>query len=176
MVRVSLASLEDEIERPREEYLLLKDDSAPLEARNLDDLVIQLRERYPDAQYERTLHWERAREAEQRRAQAMQGLMKIFAEAAVQEMIEAHEKVAAKLADACRPQLARGRFGPRGATWILTACRHGLRASELDFDFIAIKLQIRALRMSSSIIARSELSNAGSVPARLQYPAADAHD
>jgi hypothetical protein len=93
MVRVSLARLKDETERPREEYLLLKDDSGPLEAKNLDDLVIQLRERYPDAQYERTLHWERDHEAEQRRAQAMQGLMKIFAEAAVQEMmIQAHGK------------------------------------------------------------------------------------
>jgi hypothetical protein len=43
MVRVSLARLKDETERPREEYLLLKDDSGPLEARNLDDLVIQSR-------------------------------------------------------------------------------------------------------------------------------------
>jgi hypothetical protein len=90
MVRVSLAKLKNEAERPREEYLLLQDDSAPLEAKNLDDLIVQLRERYPDGEFERTLHWERDRQAEHRRAQAMQGLIQILAEAVVKEMTQAH--------------------------------------------------------------------------------------
>jgi hypothetical protein len=94
MVRVSLARLKNEAERPREEYLLLKDDSAPLEAKNLNDLVVKLRERCSDGEYERTLHWELDHQAEQRRAQAMQGLIKILAEAAVREVIQAHEESA----------------------------------------------------------------------------------
>lgn len=90
MVRVSLARLKNESERPREEYLLLQDGPAPLEAKNLDNLGVQLRERYPDGEFERTLHWERDRQAEQRRAQAMNGLIQILAGAVVKEMIQVH--------------------------------------------------------------------------------------
>jgi len=51
-------------QRPREDVLQLKDGSTALEAKSLDDLAAQLRQRYPDGEYERTLHRERDRQAE----------------------------------------------------------------------------------------------------------------
>lgn len=77
-----------EAQRPTEEILQLKDGSTTLEAKSLDDLAAQLRERYPDDAYERTLHQERDREAEARRAQALHQLVKILAEAVVRDILE----------------------------------------------------------------------------------------
>jgi hypothetical protein len=76
-----------EAQRLREEILQLKDGSATLEAKSLDDLAAQLRQRYPDEAYQRTLHRERDREAEERRAEAMNGLIRILAEEAVNRVI-----------------------------------------------------------------------------------------
>jgi hypothetical protein len=65
-------------QRPRESVLHLKDGSTTLDAKSLDDLAAQLRQRYPDGEYERTLHRERDRQAEQRRAHAMNNLIEIL--------------------------------------------------------------------------------------------------
>jgi hypothetical protein len=73
--------------RPDDEVLQLKDGSETLEAKDLDDLAVQLRQRYPDDAYERRLFKVRDREAEKRRADAMEGLMQIIAEAAVEELL-----------------------------------------------------------------------------------------
>jgi hypothetical protein len=54
-----------------------------LEAKSLGDLAMQLRQKYPDAQYERTLHQKRDRDAEKRRENAMDELIKILGEAIV---------------------------------------------------------------------------------------------
>jgi hypothetical protein len=52
---------------PRKRVLQIKDDQGILEAEQFEDLRVQLRQRYPDERFERTLHWERDIEAEQRR-------------------------------------------------------------------------------------------------------------
>ena len=84
-----------EAQRLREEVLQLKDGSATLEAKSLDDLAAQLRQRYPDEAYQRTLHRVRDGEAEERRAEAMNGLIRILAEEAVNRVIaEETEQVA----------------------------------------------------------------------------------
>lgn len=73
---------------PNEELLQLKDGVERWEAKNLDELAARLGEKYPDAVFERTLHYERDREAEERRERALNGLMDLLAKAAVDEMIE----------------------------------------------------------------------------------------
>jgi len=72
-------------QRPREDVLQLEDGCTTFEAKNLDDLVAQLRQRYPDGEYERTLHRERDRQAEQRRADAMHNLIEILVNAFVKD-------------------------------------------------------------------------------------------
>jgi hypothetical protein len=67
--------------------LQLKDGSATLEAKTLSELAAQLGAKYPDGEYERTLHQERDRESEERRAQAMNQLIKILAEAAMEKIL-----------------------------------------------------------------------------------------
>jgi hypothetical protein len=57
-------------------------------AKSLDDLATQLRERFPDEAYERRLRRERDREAEERRADAMNKLIDILVEAVVKEAAE----------------------------------------------------------------------------------------
>ena len=67
--------------------LRLQDDTEILEAEDFENLRVQLRHRYPDDAFERTIHWERDLEAEERRERALNGLAKIFAEAAVEELL-----------------------------------------------------------------------------------------
>lgn len=70
---------------PNEEVLQLGDGATTLEARNLEDLAKQLRQRYPDEAYERTLHRARDYQAEERRADALRRLIEILAKTAVKE-------------------------------------------------------------------------------------------
>ena len=65
MAKIHIPRKKNEPQRPREEFLALQDGAEELEAKNLDDLVGQLRHRYPDGAYERTLHWERDRQREE---------------------------------------------------------------------------------------------------------------
>jgi hypothetical protein len=48
------------------ELLRLQDDEETWEAATFEELKIRLRDKYPDAAFERTLHYERDHEAEQR--------------------------------------------------------------------------------------------------------------
>jgi hypothetical protein len=75
VVRVRIPRKKNEPPTPREEILQLQDDAGPIEAKSLDQLATQLRERYPDECYVRTLHRERDREAEERRRGALNGLV-----------------------------------------------------------------------------------------------------
>lgn len=86
---VPLVSPKTHSPRP-EPYQTLKltDEQGTLEARNIEGLAEKLRERYPDASYERTLHFERDREAEVRREHLLDELAKIYARAAVDRYIE----------------------------------------------------------------------------------------
>jgi hypothetical protein len=56
-----------------------------LSGQNRYDLAAQLRQRYPDGEYERTLHSERNRQAEQRRADAMNEPIETLLDAFVKE-------------------------------------------------------------------------------------------
>lgn len=67
--------------------LRIQDDSEMLEADDFENLSVQLRQRYPDDAYERTIHWERDLEAEQRRERGLNGLARLMAEAAVEETL-----------------------------------------------------------------------------------------
>jgi len=87
IAKIHIPRKKSEPQRPREEILQLTDGAETLEAKSLDDLAGQLRQRYPDETYRRTLHRERDRQAEERRAEAMNGLIRIFAEAAVEEAL-----------------------------------------------------------------------------------------
>lgn len=84
--RIHIPRRKSEEQRPSEEILQLKDDAVTLEAKNLDDLARQLRERYPDGDYERTLHSERDHEAERRRKDALDGLIQLIVESFVRSL------------------------------------------------------------------------------------------
>ena len=88
VAKIHILRSKKEAQRPTEEILQLKDGSTTLEAKSLDDLAAQLRDRYPDGTYERTLHRERDREAEVRRAEALHQLAKTVAKAVVRETLE----------------------------------------------------------------------------------------
>ena len=85
LAKIHIPRRKKEVQRPREDVLQLKDGSTTLEAKCLVDLAAQLRQRYPDGEYERTLHRERDRQAEQRRADAMNNLIEILVDAFVKE-------------------------------------------------------------------------------------------
>jgi hypothetical protein len=93
VARVHIPRKKNEIQKPREEILRLQDGSAILEAISLDDFAAQLRQKYPDSGYERTLHRERDRDAEERRAEAMNQLIRILAEAVVRDVLNAGRNV-----------------------------------------------------------------------------------
>jgi len=89
VVRICLAKQKkNEAPIPNEELLHLKDGAETLEAKSFDELRARLRDKYPDEAFERTLHFERDREAEERRERALDGLARLFAEKAVDEMIK----------------------------------------------------------------------------------------
>lgn len=93
VARIHIPRKKNEAQKPKEEILHLQDGPAILEATGLDDLAAQLRQKYPDTGYERTLHRERDRGAEERRAEAMNQLIKIFAEAAVKGILNGARNV-----------------------------------------------------------------------------------
>ena len=65
--RIHLTAKKSEARLPDEQVLQLQDESAVIEAKDIDDLAAQLRAKYPDETYERFLRSERDREAERRR-------------------------------------------------------------------------------------------------------------
>jgi hypothetical protein len=86
VVKICLARpKKNEAPIPNQELLHLKDGAETLEAKSFDELRAQLRDKYPDDAFERTLHFERDREAEERRERALNGLAQLLAEQVVEE-------------------------------------------------------------------------------------------
>ncbi len=73
---------------PDEDVLELKDGADTWETKNLDELRVRLREKYPDESFERTLHYVRDREAEERRERALDGLMNLIVQNVVDDLLE----------------------------------------------------------------------------------------
>jgi len=78
VTKIRIPRTKKEAQTRNEEILQLKDGPATLEANSIQDLAAQLRARYPDDSYERSLHWQRDREAEARRAEAIDKLSEIL--------------------------------------------------------------------------------------------------
>jgi hypothetical protein len=70
-----------------------------MEAKDLDELAAQLREKYPDGSYERRLHSERHLQAEARWEHGMNQLIEILAISAVDELLRETESKAAMSAN-----------------------------------------------------------------------------
>lgn len=68
---------------PDREFLQIKDDAHTIEADTFAELRVQLREKYPDALYERTLHFER----DFGRERAWDGLVRLIAERVAEDML-----------------------------------------------------------------------------------------
>ena len=84
---VYLGGKRDDPPRPDEQRLRLHDDSAVIEARDIDELAVQLRNKYPDETHERRLHWERDLEAEERYADALDSLIELVAKTIVDDLL-----------------------------------------------------------------------------------------
>ena len=78
VTKIHIPRTKKEAQKPNEDILQLRDGEATLEANSIEDLAAKLRARYPDDVYERTLHWERDREAEVRRAEVVNKLSEIL--------------------------------------------------------------------------------------------------
>ena len=78
---------------PDRELLQLKNDAETWEAETLDELRARLRDKYPDAAFERTLHYVRDHEAEERRERALNGLMDILVKKIVDDLIVEESRV-----------------------------------------------------------------------------------
>lgn len=78
---------------PDRELLQLNDDAETWEAETLDELRARLRDKYPDAAFERTLHYVRDHEAEERREEALNGLIDILAKKVVDDLIAEESRV-----------------------------------------------------------------------------------
>jgi len=72
---------------PDRELLRLQDGEETWEVETFDELRTRLRTKYRDAAFERTLHYVRDKEAEERRERALNGLISILAKAAVDDLI-----------------------------------------------------------------------------------------
>jgi hypothetical protein len=68
---------------PNRELLQLQDGEERWEAETFEELRTRLRDKYPDAAFERTLHYVRDHEAEERHERALSGLISLLAKAAV---------------------------------------------------------------------------------------------
>jgi hypothetical protein len=72
---------------PHRELLRLQDDEETWEAETFEELKIRLRDKYSDAAFERTLHYLRDHEAEERRERALNELISVLAKRAVDDLI-----------------------------------------------------------------------------------------
>ena len=87
MQRIHLTAKKKQARLPDEQVLQLQDESAVIEAKDIDDLAAQLRAKYPDETYERFLRRERDVEAERRKAAALDGLIQLLAEAVADDLL-----------------------------------------------------------------------------------------
>jgi hypothetical protein len=81
---------------PDKELLRLQDDKETWEVETFDELRSRLREKYPDAAFERTLHYVRDHEAEGRHERALNGLISLLAKKAVDDLIAEQSRVDAR--------------------------------------------------------------------------------
>ena len=88
VMMVPLASSKINPQPSSRRVLRIQDDSEILEADDFANLRVQLRQKYPDDAYERTILWERDIEAQQRRERALNGLARLMAEAAVEDELK----------------------------------------------------------------------------------------
>ena len=88
VTKIPLTKRKNAAPKPREDNLQLQDGKTTLEAKDLKDLAAQLRQRYPDFAYARTLRSEHDKEAKRRRADAMNSLIEQLAEIAVREVLQ----------------------------------------------------------------------------------------
>lgn len=83
VVKFQIPTRKNERPGPSEEVLQIQDGATILEAKTFDDLVTQLRHKYPDGTYERTLRRERDYDAEH----AMNDLIELVAKAVVAKQL-----------------------------------------------------------------------------------------
>jgi hypothetical protein len=81
---------------PDRELLQLRDGEETWEAETFDELRTRLRDKYPDAAFERTLHKLRDHEAEERHERALNGLIRLLAKAAVDDWIAEQSRAPTK--------------------------------------------------------------------------------
>ena len=86
MQRIHIPTKRNLVPRPSQQVLQVSDGETLLEATDLDDLAQQMRTRYPDAVFVRTLKQELDQTATERRAEAMNELARIMARAAVRNL------------------------------------------------------------------------------------------
>ena len=85
--RIHLATNKGAPRLPDELALQLQDGADVIEAQNLDEFAPQLRQRYPDGTHERYLRRERNRDAEVRKAAALDRLIEFLARAVVENLL-----------------------------------------------------------------------------------------
>lgn len=85
--RIHLPTKKGAPKLPDEVELQAEDGATVIKAQDIDDLATQLRLKYPDGAFERFLRCERDREAEERRAEAMEGLIRLMAKAALDDLL-----------------------------------------------------------------------------------------
>jgi hypothetical protein len=78
---------------PDRELLRLQDGDETWEASDFEELKTRLRDKYPDAAFERTLQYVRDQEAEERREEALDGLMRILVKKVVDDLIAEQSRV-----------------------------------------------------------------------------------
>jgi hypothetical protein len=78
---------------PDRELLRVQDDEETWEASEFDELKSRLRDKYPDAAFERTLHYVRDHEAEERRERALNGLISILAKKVVDDLMAEESRI-----------------------------------------------------------------------------------
>jgi len=81
---------------PDRELLRLQDDEETWEASDFDELRTRLRDKYPDAAFERTLHDVRDHEAEERHERALNGLISLLAKKVVDDLIAEQSRLEAE--------------------------------------------------------------------------------
>jgi hypothetical protein len=87
LTRIHIPTRKGEAQQPNEQILTVEDGLTTHEASSLDQLARQLREAYPDGSFERTLRCERDTAAEERHANAINELARIFAHATVRQFL-----------------------------------------------------------------------------------------
>jgi hypothetical protein len=88
--RISLAK-RCETPPATEEILRIEDGAATIEVKSFEELVAELRRKYPDSEYERTVHMKRDREAEVRGDEAMNGFIEIIAQSTVKDLLRRND-------------------------------------------------------------------------------------